>query len=288
VSLGTLLGANWDKFSHSISKYLAIGGIIILLIVFAVLLYKNKKEQMKHLLKSLLKKGDEVFNSIRKLKLAIFISALVIIAMCVGIVYFSDMFLDTEQTQFDMTAGYVIGLIFKTSNWKATFEFMAIFTSAWTVGAIGLIMLIIAFLKKIRPVKVLLMFVVIGGGEALGYVLRFIFNKAVLLTVPFDDFEYHAFPSQHALISVVMYGFVSYLIFKITERKRVKTTVIILSIIICLFSGIRMVYLNMQNMSDTLAGYFFGGVWLLVNILIIEVFNMLPEIKDEKEERNLY
>ncbi|QCJ45318.1 hypothetical protein FAY30_21405 [Bacillus sp. S3] len=49
--------------------------------------------------------------------------------------------------------------------------------------------------------------------------------------------------------------------------------------------GLSRIYLVQQSPSDVVAGYVFGGVWLSLNILVLEIFrftNRLNKLKQNK------
>lgn len=53
----------------------------------------------------------------------------------------------------------------------------------------------------------------------------------------------------------------------------------IVVIIILILIGLSRIYLKQQNPSDVVAGYAFGGVWLSLNVLVLELFRFLRRIR---------
>lgn len=51
------------------------------------------------------------------------------------------------------------------------------------------------------------------------------------------------------------------------------------ALIICFLVGISLIFLQIQYPSDVASGYAFGGVWLSLNIVLLEVFRILPKMK---------
>jgi undecaprenyl-diphosphatase len=74
-----------------------------------------------------------------------------------------------------------------------------------------------------------------------------------------------SFPSGHAMIATVFYGFITYLVLDNLKIKRRKLTMGILGGLI-FFIGISRVYFNVHYTTDIIAGYFFGGVLLFIII----------------------
>lgn len=75
-----------------------------------------------------------------------------------------------------------------------------------------------------------------------------------------------SFPSGHATIAIAFYGFLAYLLLREIKKYRILTLAI--SIIIILTIGLSRLYLGVHYLSDVLAGYLVGTVWLLIGIKI--------------------
>jgi undecaprenyl-diphosphatase len=74
-----------------------------------------------------------------------------------------------------------------------------------------------------------------------------------------------SFPSGHAMLSLVFYGFIAYLLFRNTRNWYGKLAGYILMMIIVLI-GFSRIYLNVHYASDVAAGFFLGSVLLLLMI----------------------
>ncbi len=71
ISLGKVLGPNWDKFHSYISKYLIIGSLIISLILIIIYAYKNHKTRIIEITYKMLNRTIIIFHSMGKMKVAI-------------------------------------------------------------------------------------------------------------------------------------------------------------------------------------------------------------------------
>lgn len=74
-----------------------------------------------------------------------------------------------------------------------------------------------------------------------------------------------SFPSGHAMLSMAFYGFIAYLIIIGSKSRKGKLLAILLYFLIFLI-GLSRVYLNVHYASDVLAGFLFGGLFLLIFI----------------------
>lgn len=92
-----------------------------------------------------------------------------------------------------------------------------------------------------------------------------------------DNLQY-TFPSEQSFMAVSAYGFFAFMIFRYAAKRRYGTASIVLTVAICLLSGLSCVYFQLQYPSDIVAGYAFGGVWLCLNIILMEIFRVIPDI----------
>ena len=84
-----------------------------------------------------------------------------------------------------------------------------------------------------------------------------------------DEWGY-SYTSGHSTISVALYGFLIYLVYKKINNKILKTILIILLSIIIIGIGTSRIYLGVHHTSDVLGGYISS---LLILILLIYYFN---------------
>lgn len=105
------------------------------------------------------------------------------------------------------------------------------------------------------------------GGQLTGFLLKRIFDR------PRPWWGIHAgdtdsFPSGHAIVAFLFYGFLAYFIFKITEKKKERIACLTLSALIILVIGYSRLYLGAHYASDVIAGYLIGLVWMVVGLMV--------------------
>ncbi|MGF1477888.1 MAG: phosphatase PAP2 family protein [Cyanophyceae cyanobacterium] len=113
-----------------------------------------------------------------------------------------------------------------------------------------------------------------GGGVGLNYLLKdFFARQRPALWERIVDVKQYSFPSGHAMISLVVYGFVGYWVATRYRRWRSLT----ITTIVCLIAaiGLSRLYLGVHWPTDIAAGYAAGTVWLLTCILSLEVATKL-------------
>jgi membrane-associated phospholipid phosphatase len=122
------------------------------------------------------------------------------------------------------------------------------------------------------------LFIIIGGGEVLQYALIHIFRRVGPSSVSLIGNSAHTFPSNQSLMAIVAYGFFAFQIVKHVKKARTKTVVLILTLLICIIAGLNPIFFQTEYPSDVYAGYIFGGVWLTINIILLEVYRILPKV----------
>ena len=76
-------------------------------------------------------------------------------------------------------------------------------------------------------------------------------------------------------MAVTVYGFAAFLILRHAKTPQIRKLAPIIALFFCSFAGISTLYFELQFPSDVIAGYVFGGGWLCLNIVLLEVFRVL-------------
>jgi len=84
------------------------------------------------------------------------------------------------------------------------------------------------------------------------------------------DVRYYSFPSGHAMVSLVIYGLIGYLL--ATHFKLQSGWILGLTALVIVTIGFSRLYLGVHWPTDIVAGYAAGTVWLVTCILTLEVW----------------
>jgi membrane-associated phospholipid phosphatase len=120
-----------------------------------------------------------------------------------------------------------------------------------------------------------------AGGTALNIGLKLAFGKLrpQLWTQLISETS-SSFPSGHSLGSLVIYGFLAYLL--ATEFRRFALVINGVACALILAIGFSRLYLGVHWLTDVIAGYLVGFLWLITCILILK--HNLTRLKLEKGE----
>jgi membrane-associated phospholipid phosphatase len=236
-------------------------------------LFKKKRSQIIDWIHS----TSKTFKSLGRVKFVIAAAALVFLGLFGLMVGLIQDFMGQELTQFDTVSSYIIQTLFNEdwSPWMDRFEWISSLKVLYPLATVTLIWIL--FKGKERVLESAFLLFVIFGGELLDEGLRRVFHR--LGPIPSNLKLPYTFPSEQTLITLTIYGFTAYLLFRHYGNVWTRVTAPVIVIVIVLVVGISRIYFNVQYPSDVLAGYVFGGVWLTLNIVLLELFRMLQKEK---------
>lgn len=285
ISIGKVLGGNWQKYHALITKYLLIGSLITALIIMTVYFYRYHRKQIFEFVGESLKSSYRVFNSFGKIRMAIAGIAAVLfifISLLIGIV---QDYLAHEFSQFDEVVSFLVSQIFN-KQWTDTMLLFKGLSSNYVIflaATAALIYILIKGVNKINEIKFL--FSSYAGAEILGRLLRgIIFHRVGPSGAILYEYGRYTFPSTEALTNFVVFGFLAYIVVRHARKVWFSTAIILLSFAVTVLSDLSILYLKLEYPSDIMAGYIFGGVWLSLNIILMEIYRVLPDINFKVNE----
>jgi membrane protein DedA with SNARE-associated domain/membrane-associated phospholipid phosphatase len=283
ISLGKILGSNWDQFHAYIKKYLIIGGIIVGVVLLGIYLYRSYKQQIAEFIEKKLDYCFKLFHSLGRVKIVVVGMATVFIGLVILVASLIQDLLANEFGQFDRIASYLVSQIF-SENWAAVFNFIRFSTTYAALIAITVLLFMwIRGKGKNRFLEVrFLLFTVIGGG-ILEEVLRLLFHRLGPAGITIVDNAKYTFPGEQPLMAIITYGFAAFIIIRHINKRWIGTVAMLITLVICILSGLSSIFFNRLYPSDVVAGYVFGGAWLSMNIVLLEVFRILPNIEYHKK-----
>jgi undecaprenyl-diphosphatase len=111
--------------------------------------------------------------------------------------------------------------------------------------------------------SVYLLLIGILGGTIINTALKFFFHRQRPSVVQWvTQVSSQSFPSGHAMMSLIAYGSIAYLVGRLEPTRAMRVTTWVFTVIIILAIGISRVYLGVHYPSDVIAGYVGGLAWL--------------------------
>jgi len=281
ISFGKVLGPKWEAYHHTLNRYMILFGLIAAGVFLLVYLYRKYRRQILDQAVNLLDRGLERFHSIGRVKFV------VISAFAVFVLFFSLMigliqdFLANEFARFDEVAFFIVHQVFD-SSWTGLMSLFAMLGSYYTfVPLIVVTGLWIGAKGKDRSLEMIFFAFVIIGGEGLDEGLRLLFHR----TGPAGSLFPYTFPSEQTLISLTVCGFAAFLLVRHYGGLKTRIAAILTVAVLCLLVGISRVFFNVQYPSDVVAGYVFGGAWISLNVILLEIFRILRNDKFARRQK---
>ncbi len=121
------------------------------------------------------------------------------------------------------------------------------------------------------------------GAIGLNFLLKNLFARArPMLWQRSVDVSFYSFPSGHAMVSLVIYGMLSYLL--ATRFHRYRKSIFSVTILLIAAIGFSRLYLGVHWPTDVIAGYAAGFVWLIACIFSLEVWRQRHSVRNLSEE----
>lgn len=123
------------------------------------------------------------------------------------------------------------------------------------------------------------------GAIGLNFLLKDLFARSrPTLWERTVDVSYYSFPSGHAMISLVVYGMLGYLL--ATRFRRWWGWILSATILLIATIGLSRLYLGVHWPTDVVAGYAAGLVWLVACILSLEVWRERRSAKSQSRKES--
>ncbi|WCK52934.1 VTT domain-containing protein [Aneurinibacillus sp. Ricciae_BoGa-3] len=275
ISLGKVLGPQWEHFHNSIKKYLLIAGIIAAVVIAVVYAYKKHKERIKEKLTNGLSKGIHLFHSLRRVRLLILAIAAVFLGLVVFMGGLIQDYLSSEFEDFNAVVSVLVSLIFDKS-WIPWMDAFGLLASAKMLWILGILTFVWVCLKgKERVVEAGFLVIAVGGGELWKQLLRHVFT--VVHPSPNVGSSLYPFPNEQTLMATIVYGFTSFVLARASIKPSISILVSLLTLLFLFVIGLNGIYFGTESPSGTVAGYVFGGVWLSLTIFLMEIFRLLKK-----------
>lgn len=174
-----------------------------------------------------------------------------------------------NKISFIDSSVYNFLISFKNDSLTNFFRFITKFSNVAFLVIFVLIVLLILRNKDAVFVIFNLIFL-----RLLNYVIKIIIKRDRPNILRLIKIGEYSFPSGHAMISMGVYGYLIYLIYKKIKNPYIKYLgIIILSLLIILI-GISRIYLGVHYFSDVVAGYTLSLIYLIIFIRVRRKYNV--------------
>jgi undecaprenyl-diphosphatase len=153
-------------------------------------------------------------------------------------------------------------------------------------GAPVLVLVVLATLGYLaferKGPEMALLVAAVGGGTLLSTLLKELVDRGRPEVVPrLAPVVTSSFPSGHSMLAAVVYLTLGVLLARVAARRRVKTYLLGLAMLLALLVGVTRVYLGVHYPTDVLAGWSAGLAWALLCWVVARLLQLRGAIADD-------
>lgn len=277
ATVGNLLGSNWSQFHKYIIKYLVIGAVICIMLICIFYILKIYKTKIINFTKNTVITLLKTFHSLGSIRVVVLLAAIICILLVDAFVNIIQGLLSNQFAPFNQITYYIVQRIFANSIiFSPMFKTISyleldIMYIVITILAIGFI----SYKSSNKKIEIRYTLITILGG--------FIIQNVLLYGFKFLSSYWSVFSGIFNISCfnvIVIYGFLFYLIIRNTKYKLGRRALILLFLFIGTLAGIAQLFFG-STLSQILSGYSLGGAWLTLNIILLEVNKILPDLKKQ-------
>ena len=136
---------------------------------------------------------------------------------------------------------------------------------------IGIIVIVLFLMLNDKHISIWYLLTTAIGAGALNQIVKYLFQKDRPTVEHLIDQGGYSFPSGHAMGSIIIYGALLYIVFKLINNQVIKTLALVATMILVGLIGLSRVYLGVHFPSDIIGGYALGAAWLTLSIGLFEM-----------------
>ncbi|MCL1632095.1 VTT domain-containing protein [Sporolactobacillus sp. CPB3-1] len=278
ISLGFVLGPQWDKYQGDLKKWLVLASIVLGIILLCSILIKKNKVYIKESLLLLFQAVFKRYKSFLKIKLFLFIILAAFISLATLMAGMIQDFIGNEFHSFDTISRAIILFLFD-NRWQTVLQSISALAS-WKVLGAGVILTAITIFitNRDRWLELLFLGLSLTGGILFTYGVRWLLHFMLAGYYVSGDF-----PNGQSMKALIILGYFVMMLVRHQKNYLIVTIEWFLFLFVLLIyavSGVRILHIQP---SDLFAGYVFGAVWVSGIMLALELFRFLGIVKKSEQ-----
>lgn len=192
-----------------------------------------------------------------------------IIIIVLSCLFILDLILVTNSSIsiFDDTIYYAI-ISLKSNFFTDFFKVISFLASTRFIIFMNILLIIYMIVKKRKDLSIIVVSSISSG--VINNLVKFLVKRERPVGIALIKETFYSFPSGHAMISLLFYGSVIYLLIKNKPKYyKVVSTILIVFIILV---GISRIYLGVHFASDIIGGYLMSLIILIILSTVMEKF----------------
>lgn len=185
--------------------------------------------------------------------------AIIIIILSIIFVILTYLIFNNKLITLDnITHSYIISI--RNEKLTSIFKLITNLGSATCLIIINIFLFLLS--KNKNTPKYLAIHLTIG--ILLNQLIKIIFTRPRPLNINIINISGYSYPSGHSMMSLILYGYLIYLIHKSKLNQKLKLIIIIFLIIMILLIGFSRIYLGVHYLTDVIGGFILASIYLLV------------------------
>lgn len=274
ISLGNLLGPQWDQYKGEIEKWLVLSSIIIGFFAIIYIVVRANRNFIKEALFLFYEHAVIKFKSFLKIKfIIVFFLILFILFFTLTIGMIQD-FVSNEFVQFNIISKKVVFSLLN-NQWQGIMDSIHILSS-WKFLGLAAVMTILTILlnKRNRWLELLFFISTMTGTFLFSKGVNWLFNFILNNKVSSD------FPDEQSMLFMASYGFLLFMLIRHNRNYLLSVGVFLAFLFILLAYFVSGIYLQ-DSPNNLIAGYVFSAAWVTGMSCALEMFRLLSLIKEK-------
>ncbi|MFC4322167.1 phosphatase PAP2 family protein [Litchfieldia salsa] len=198
---------------------------------------------------------------------------LFLIPLTVFVVIYTWLFINELKSGEVISVDKVIGELISSISTEFVVTFFSIFTnigSKWGIITVLILAVLYIWWKYRDYLGMSILIIVAAGGDQLNKYLKGSIGRERPLIDPSIYAEGYSFPSGHAMVGIMFFGFIAYYLIARMKDQKIKRVVGWSMGTIIFLIGISRIVLNAHYPTDVFGGFAIGLIMLIISILVYE------------------
>ncbi|AGK55666.1 DedA family protein [Bacillus sp. 1NLA3E] len=275
VTLGKVLGPQWEGFHRAASKYLVFIILAFVVLIVAYLAYRFYRVQIKLYSVMVLDHLIYRLRTIRRAEVFLVFLTLSLLGALILMLGLAQDYLDSEFTKFNEITVFVVRSIFDQNWLKGLF----IFQATRTFIVFMLFTIFIIWVKgHNRRLEYLMLVVILLGAKPYHDTIQHILADLHVAGVG-KGIQSQAFPDLLATFAMIIYGTGIYFLARHLKSNFFQVIWPVLGLLLLVSLAVSNIAFTSTLPSDIAGGYVYGSVWIFLNFLLFEMFRLVTDNK---------
>lgn len=214
--------------------------------------------------------------------ITILVAAVFFVVALNAFVEISEELVENELEEIDQrVTDFVVS--FRSDGLTSFLTFMTHMGDRYAYLVIGLGLGVILYMRQKSWRFVLQTVLIMALSTISNVVLKEVFNRQRPGEEHLVSVDTLSYPSGHSMSAMAFYGFLIFLTFQSPVRKRIRSAIAALLVMVILLVGLSRIYLGVHYPSDVAAGYMGGLIWVTFCVMAFNIITLYRKRSNHAE-----